>query len=76
MGSYTKATEKRKADSAKQICAKKLKKSSVYEDEFLVLSDTLQECNGCYLIMKLMLFCCHLRMSMETLIMNVEMTQN
>ena len=38
---------KRKApDSAKQICNKKLKKSPVYEDEFLLLSDAFQECDG------------------------------
>ena len=37
---------KRKApDSAKQIC-NKIKKSSVYEDEFLLLSDAFQECDG------------------------------
>ena len=46
MNSYTKATEKRKArDSGKQIHDKKLKKSPVYEDEFL-LSDAFLECDG------------------------------
>ena len=38
---------KRKApDSAKQIRDKKLKKSPVYKDEFLLLSDAFQECDG------------------------------
>ena len=32
-------------DSAKQIRDKKLKKSPVYEDEFFLLSDALQECD-------------------------------
>ena len=47
MDSYTKATEKRKArDSGKQIHDKKLKKSPVYEDKFLLLRDAFQECDG------------------------------
>ena len=62
-------------DSAKQIRDKKLKKSPVYEDEFFS-SATICKNAMIYLMMKSMLFCCHLRMSMETLIMNVEMTQN
>ena len=33
-------------DSAKQIRDKKLKKSPVYEDEFFLLSDALQECDA------------------------------
>ena len=38
---------KRKApNSAKQIHDKKLKKSPVYEDKFLLLSDAFQECDG------------------------------
>ena len=62
-------------NSAKQIRDKKLKKSPVYEDEFFS-SATICKNAMIYLMMKSMLFCCHLRMSMETLIMNVEMTQN
>ena len=39
--------KKRKAPvSAKQIRDEKLKKSPVYEDEFLLLSNALQECDG------------------------------
>ena len=65
---------KRKApDSAKQIGDKKLKESPVYEDKLLLLSNILQECDG---ISGDKMFCCHLRMLIETLIMRVEMTQN
>ena len=67
-----KQRKRRAPDSAKQICDK-LKESPVYEDKFLLLSNTLQECDG---VSDDKMFCCQLRMSIETLIMSVEMTQN
>ena len=38
--------ERKARDIAKQICDKKLKKSPVYEDEFLLLSNAIHECDG------------------------------